>query len=212
MDIKNAEYFFTNYVGYTPDDELKVKQTNDMIAHYVDASMESYLPRIYEACARDEVLNTKNIPKHLWTRGNLIEDAFYMCPLLTLYNSAPVYDPMTETMKTSKYYRENIEYFSVDSVLYTARKLLRQNEVFSTDKDDTGAVYHILQRYKRLKEKDIQPLDMLMFLILHHKDEPIRIIDLTQDEDKVLDELERYQVKLREKNLFRVVWRGSLDE
>ena len=211
MDIKDAEYFFTNYVGYAPDDALKVKQTNEMICHYVDSGLEEQLPKIYEVCAKDEVLNKDNIPKQLWKDGNLLEDAFYLHPALTLRNHAPELDPITGQIREYPYYRENIEYFSMDDLLRFASGNLKHDDVIDTEREDRGAAFHLLKRYEPLKKEGIQPLDVVLFLVSESRGEKIRLLHVSEKEDEVLEMLRNYKKKLEEMGRNHAVWRGCLD-
>lgn len=211
MEITNAEFFFTNYVGYTPEDEKKFYDTQDMIGHYADCKMESFLPDIYEACAKDECLNAHNIPKHLWEKGNLLsDDAFYMHPALTIMSQKPQYDASIGEFVEFPYYRENLEFFSMDDVLRFAYEHLPSSMIRSEDKD-AGTVRYMLKKYASLKKQDIQPLDMVLFLISTHDGDIAKLLDCMDDENHVLDMVICYRNRLKDHNRFHVTWRGGLD-
>ena len=210
LNIKDPEYFFTNYVGYTPDDASKVRKTNEMIHHYVESSMEDWLPKIYETCARDEVLDTENVPKNLWKDGNLLEDAFYMHPILTIRNQAPQLDPYSGMIYETSYYRENIEYFSIDDLLAYAYNSLQHESAIERKKEDRGAAFHLLKRYSSLKKENIQPLDMVLFLVTANRGEHMKLIQVAEKEDEVLGTIRSYKKKLEDMGQYHVTWRGSL--
>ena len=124
MKIDSAEYFYTNYVGHGPGDDNAYE-------------------KIYEACAKDEVLDTKNRPVKLWEAflsgyddalvdRNLIEPGkFYMHHALTLHEPAPVYVP-EGGMKTFRHYRENREFWTFGRLVEWARDCIeREGTVFS---------------------------------------------------------------------------------
>lgn len=212
MELTNPEFFYTNYVGYTPEDEKKYRDTKDMIGHYVDCRMERHLADIYEACAKDECLNVHNIPKHLWKDGNLLEDdAFYMHPVLTIMSRNPEYDAETGSFIEYPYYRENIEFFSMNDVLRYAYEHLPSSTIRS-EKEDIGAVRYMLKKYAPLKKKCVQPLDMILYLISTHEGNVTKLLDMTEDEDHVLQEVLSYKRRLEDHNRFCVTWRGSLNE
>lgn len=212
MDLRSAEYFYTNYVGHHPLDEKQHAQTQDMIGHYVDAGLESFLPDIYEHCAKDGVVNTTNIPKALWAEGNLMGDAFYMHPALSLMSPAPAYDPFTGEVETYRYYRENVERFTLDDILRYADGMLKRPPMLVNGKEDKGAVKYLLGKYAVLRQKKIEPLDMVMFLILHHRGESVRLIDIAEGDEEVLAMLLQYQVRLIGMGRYKVTWRGRLNE
>ena len=211
MKITNPEFFFTNYVGYTPDEEKKFYDTRDMIGHYIDSGMEGFLPSIYEACAKDECLTAHNIPKHLWKQGNFLEDgAFYMHPALTIMSQKPQYDSVTGKFIEYPYYRENLEFFSMDDVLRFAYEHLPSSMIRSEDKD-AGTVKYMLKKYADLRKQDIQPLDMVLFLISTNDGGITKLIDCMNEEDRVLEMIICYRNRLRDHDRFHVTWRGELD-
>lgn len=212
MQIEDAEFFFTHYVGCAPEDDAVRQKTQDMICHYVDSGLSSRLPDIYEACAKDSVIDTKNIPYALWADGNLVDhDAFYMHHELTLREKPPVYDPVTDEMHVFQHYRENKELYTIADVLFYARSMIRHDADVLSDSEDIGAIKHILGRYEGLKKRKIQPLDMVLFLIDSHAKECIRLIDITENEEEVLSNVESYKAKLENMGQFHIIWRGSLD-
>lgn len=211
MKIASAEYFYTNYVGYHPDDKTKADMTRDMIAHYVESGLEKHLPDIYERCAKDEVLNQHNIPHDLWEEGNLIKtDRFYLSPALSLLNKPPVVNMETGEVITQPYFREIKEFFSIEDIMAYAGQNLKRTSVLVDAKMDEGAVKHLLGRYKGLREEGIEPLDMVMFLIGHHKGESIPLIAISEGDEEVLQMVRGYREKLRMMDLLKPVWRGAL--
>lgn len=211
MKITNTEFFFTNYVGYTPEEEKKFYDTRDMIGHYVGCGMEGFLPDIYEACAKDECLSARNIPKHLWKKNNLLEDGvFYMHPALTLMSKNPQYDAATGNFIEYPYYRENLEFFSMDDVLRFAYSHLSPSMIRSEDKD-AGTVRYMLKKYASLKKQDIQPLDMVLFLVSTHDGNIAKLIDCMSDEERVLGMVAAYRNRLKEHGRFQITWRGGLN-
>lgn len=211
MKIASAEYFYTNYVGYHPEEQTKADMTRDMIEHYVESGLEEFLPSIYERCSKDEVLNQHNIPRDLWEEGNLIKpDTFYLNPALSLQSKPPVVNMETGEVVTMPYYRENKEFFSVRDVVDYARQNLKHSAVLQDEKMDIGAVKHLLSRYSGVREEGIEPLDIVMFLIDHHKGESIPIISIADDTEHVLQMVKSYRSKLKLMNLLKHVWRGAL--
>ena len=216
MKIDSAEYFYTNYVGHGPGDENAYQKTQDMIDHYVDSDLGWCLPSIYEACAKDGVLDTKNRPTQLWREvlgdKNLIEPGtFYMHHVLTLHEPAPVYTPEGE-MKTFRHYRENCEFWTFGRLVEWARSCIeREGTVFSIE-EDKGAMNFLLKRYDPLKKENIQPLDVVLYLIDEHWREKISLLRLKEGEEEVLFKLRSYKAKLEGMDQFRVIWRGCLNE
>ena len=223
MKIDSAEYFYTNYVGHGPGDDNAYEKTQDMIAHYVDSDLGWCLPSIYEACAKDEVLDTKNRPVKLWEAflsgyddalvdRNLIEPGkFYMHHALTLNEPAPVYVP-EGGMKTFRHYRENREFWAFGRLVEWARDCIeREGTVFSVE-EDKGAMNFLLKRYEPLKKEGIQPLDVVLYLIDEHWNEKISLLRLKENEEDVLSKLRSYKAKLEGMNQYHVIWRGCLNE
>lgn len=212
MEITNPEFFFTNYVGYTPDDEKKYRDTKDMIGHYVDSGMRFFLADIYETCAKDECLNARNIPKHLWKDGNLLDEgAFYMHPVLTIMSRSPEYDTESGEFIEYPYYRENVEFFSMDEVISYAYERLPSSMIRS-EKEDAGAVRYMLKKYAPLKEKGIQPLDMILFLFSAQDGNFTKLLDVMEGEEDILRQIMSYKFRLEDHDRFRIVWRGGLNE
>lgn len=213
MKIDDAEFFFANYVGCEPEDDKKCRMTQDMISHYIDSGLRQFLPLIYESCAKDGFLGTMNIPRQLWKDGNLLEEGvFYLHPELTIHEPAPVYDPQTDSVVSYPHFRENKERYNVFDAVCYADKMLKRDEDLRNDSEDVGAVRYILKRYDGLKKKNIQPVDMLLFLIDAHAHEALKLINLTDGEDAVLETILSYKAKLEDMGQFKVVWRGSLSE
>lgn len=213
MKTTDPEFFFTNYVGCSPENDEAYYQTADMIEHYVDAGMTDWLPRIYEHGAKRKKLDVHNIPRHLWSEGNLLEEnRFYLHPALSLFNKPPQFDPATGRQTIYPYYRENIEFFSLDmAVLFVEQNLSRFAEIKDI-KQDLGAVKYLLGRYKPLQAKGINPLDMFLFLVSDHKGERIDIIDLQKYEDEMVDKILAYSQKLKQAGKYKVCWRGHLND
>lgn len=212
MQLEDAAFFYTHYVGYSPEDDKIREKTQAMVGHYLDSGLKSLLPDIYEACAKDGVLDTTNIPTHLWSDGNLIDNSrFYMHHELTIQEHAPVYDPETGEMRVFPHYRENKERYTIADALRYARTKLKHDDAVVSDKEDAGAIRHILKRYDGLKKRNIQPIDMLLYLIDFHAKEAIRLIDVMQNEEEVLASVENYKRKLENMCQFKILWRGALD-
>jgi hypothetical protein len=213
VKISNPEFFYTNYVGSSPEDDKSYYQTADMIEHYVDAGMTGWLPKIYEYGAKRKKLDAHNIPCHLWKEGNLLEEnRFYLHPALTLFNPPPQFNPETGTQVVYPYYRENIEFFSLDmAVLYVEQSLPRINEIKDI-KQDFGSIRYLLNRYAPLKAKGINPLDMFLFLVSDHKGERIGILELQKYEDEIVEKILAYIEKLKQADKYKICWRGHLNE
>lgn len=212
MQITDPEFFYTHYVGHAPEQEYKWYWTRDMIEHYLDSGLRDKLPDIYEACAPDEVLSPANIPYHLWEKNNLITpDAFYMHPQLRLNNKAPQYDPTTNQTITYPFYWEVREYYSMDHLISYTYQMIQKNKSIDSFYSDKKMLYRFLDRYRNFRNKGIEPLDVVLFLILYHKGEKIDLVALTNNEDQIIDQVIQYQQKLKAKDLYRVTWRGSLN-
>ena len=216
MKIDSAEYFYTNYMGHGPGDDNAYNKTQGMIDHYVDSGLGWCLPSIYEACAKDGVLDTKNIPTQLWREvlgdKNLIEPGtFYMHHVLTLHEPAPVYIREGK-MKTFKHYRENCESWTFGRLVEWARDCIGRGGTMFSVEEDKGAMNFLLKRYEPLKKEDIQPLDVVLYLIDEHWREKIPLLRLKEGEEEVLSKLRSYKAKLEGMNQYRVIWRGCLNE
>jgi hypothetical protein len=212
MEITDAEFFFKNYVGYHPEEEWMYESTKGMIEHYVESGLKDRLLDIYEACAEDGVLTADNIPHHLWQDGNiLIPGQFYLHPELTLMQRAPEINIFTGEAVVKEHYREIKELYTLNDVLIYASKLLRRDTLLKDENQDIGAVKHLLKRYARQEaELGIMALDMVMFLIRHHKGERIELINISQGEDEVALQVRAYAEKLKSMNRHRIIWRGNI--
>lgn len=212
VKVTDVDFFFTNYVGFTPEEDWKRQQTEDMIAHYIDSGLKSRLPDIYEACYKDEVLNIHNIPYALWETNNLIDhNHFYMHPELTLMNKQPQLDITSGNVITFQAYRENIEYYSMDDILMFISRMLKRTEEIKDINSEHGSIRHLLKKYRVLKSEGIDPLDMILFLVSYHKNESIDTIRLSEGEEEVLQTVRRYNEKLKSANRNKKIWRGSLN-
>lgn len=212
MKVTDVDFFFTNFVGYTPDEDWKRLQTEDMIKHYVDCGLKEKLPDIYAACCRDEVLNTKNIPYKLWYKGNLIDpNHFYLHPELTLMSKPPQVDTATGNVITYPRYRENVEYYSIDNILMYISKMLKRTEEIKDIRSEYGSIHHLLKKYQALNSEGLAPLDMVLFLITYHKNESIDTISLSTGEEEVLKTVRQYNEKLKAINRHKKMWRGTLN-
>lgn len=213
MKVTDPEFFYTHYVGHSPEQEYKWYWTRDMIGHYLDSGLEDKIPEIYEACAPDEVLAPTNIPFYLWEKNNLIQpNIFYMHPELRIKNKAPQFDPDTGKTVTFPFYWEIREFYSMDHLIGFLYRTIRRNNNIDSLRQDKSLLYRFLDRYRNFHRQGIEPLDIVMSLISHHKTERMDVIALTNDEDFVIDQLIQYQQKLKTKGLYHITWRGSLND
>lgn len=211
MELTNVEFFYTYYVGHSPEDERKRIWSEEMIAHYLDSGMKFFLPDIYERCVKDEALTPQNIPYDLWEKGNLLKPGqFYLHKELTILGKPPVMNPLTGQVIEYPHFREMKEFYTIDHILNFAQQMLRRNPEIDSGHSDKKIVLHLLDRYRNLKK--IDPLDMVLYLISYHKGEQISMIELQNGEEEVLQTLYRYQEKLRAMNKYRIIWRGSLND
>ena len=213
MKIVDPEFFYSNYVGHSPEDDDAYYRTSEMIEHYTESGMTEWLPKIYECCAKNEELNARNIPRHLWAEGNLLEEGrFYLHPVLTLLNPSPQFNPETGKQIIYPYYRENIERFTLEDVLFYAKKTFSRVEKIKDFRQDLGSLRFLLNKYRPLREEGINPLDMLLFLITECKGECIDMLDLQKNEDKMVGKISAYIQKLKAMGKYGITWRGHLDD
>lgn len=212
MQVTDANFFYKNYVGYYPDEDWMFESTQGMIEHYVESGLKEKLLDIYEACAGDGVLAADNIPYELWQDGNiLIPGRFYLHPELTLMQRAPEINIFTGEAVVRPHYREIRELYTLNDVLLYAGKMLRRDTLLKDEKQDIGAVKHLLKRYARQQEElGIMALDMILYLIRHHKGERIELLNISQDEDIVAQQVRAYAEKLKTMGRHKIIWRGNI--
>ena len=212
MEITDAGFFYKNYVGYHPEEEWMYDSTKDMIEHYVESGLKDRLLDIYEACAGDGVLTADNIPHELWQEGNmLIPGQLYVHPERTLMQRAPEINIFTGEAVVRAHYREIKELYTLNDLLIYASKMLRRDTLLKDENQDAGAIKHLLKRYARQQaELGIMALDMVLFLIRHHKDERIELINISQDEDVVAQQVRAYAEKLKSMDRHKIIWRGNI--
>lgn len=213
MKIEDANFFFKNYVGRTPDDHTKVLRTEDMIKHYIDSGLKDSLLKIYEYGCKDEELNTKNIPRKLWQEDNLINpDEFYLHDELYLTNPMPIVDPVYMSVKTTPYFHETKEKYTMNDLLLYIDSNLKRTSCIQDHGNDIGSIKYLFNKYKGLKSEGIHPIDMILFLIDYHAGESIRIIDLNRDDETVLRQVKEFDNKLKSIGKHKIQWRGSLGD
>ena len=210
MQIRTAEYFYAHYVGAMPDNIDDFKKSESMIAHYLDSGLEKLLPNIYEYCAKDKILNTNNIPRHLWKDKNLlVQDKFYLHKEIKLMNPPPLFDPKTCTVKEYEYYCEMREFYSAENLLKYAytnmpKKLIHDRKM------DLGALQYLMKRYWKLQTEGLNPLDMILFLIDENSENNTEIINIKESENNVYVKLKAYDLKLKQMDRHKIKWRGLL--
>ena len=209
MTIESAEYFYENYVGSFTS-EKDYASTVAMIQHYLDSGLRESLLDIYEACARDKMLSAKNIPSHLWKRNNLVvPGVFYLHPALKLVNPPPMYDAFTDTTVDTPYYCEIKERFTIQDVERYAIEMMQERLIYDREKN-AGAIQYLLKRYWKIQKTGLQSLDIVLFLIDEAKGQRKELVNLTDNEDAVYQQLTAYNKKLLEIGMHNIVWRDNI--
>ena len=205
MDVKSPNFFFTNYVGHSPDDFEDYKETKVMIDHYIDSGLEDYLPQIYDVCAFDEKLTRDNIPFTLWEENNLIKpNVFYLHKELKHVNKSPEFDPAVGE-KAYPYYCEMKERFTFEDLLSYANREI-SNKFFESKKYFASTLRYMMKRYSSMKEK-INMLDMVLFMIDECRNTGLSNAAITDNEEAAAEKIVLYREKLEQLGKDHVVWR-----
>jgi hypothetical protein len=209
MNIHTANFFYSNYVGYMPEDNNIIACTEAMIEHYKASKLDWAITKIFEVCAKDGILSPMNIPYNIWEEGNLIKhNKFYLHPALRLTNPAPIYDPFTDEIKVSDYYYEINEYFSIDNIyayiINTTQSLFLQ----FNQKRNFNTIRYCLNRCKELERRfNIEALDILLTTIDCASNNCKQIIKITDYEEEAVNILLNYKRKLESLNKYKIEWR-----
>lgn len=204
MNINDPNFFFTNYVGHSPDDFEDYKITKIMIDHYRDSGLEEYLPQIYDACALDGKLTPDNIPYQLWEENNLIKkDKFYLHNELKLTSKPPIFDPTIGEI-THSYYCEMKERYTFEDILSYANVNIKSN-FFEDDERFSSILKYMFKRYSSLKRANC--LDMILFVIDECTDVGLSVSTITEKEEIAANKIIAYHEKLKQLDKDHVVWR-----
>ena len=209
MELDSLEFFYKNYIGYTPDVSQKIHNTTQAMIHHMFESklwLENIF-QVYEVCAADGYIAPNNIPRYLWAANNLMDFSEpYIHKNLVLRSKAPYFDGALGKLVSYPYYFENIEFYSLDNLVDYAYNQLNIHPSLQDRKRDKGLLNFYLQKYK---DVPAPTLDYVLFMIDAAAENPMpkNINDISQYEAVTLSSLQFKIQDLKNQGLYKIVWR-----
>lgn len=154
-------------------------------------------------------LNGDNLNDSLW-RGSLMKrNAFYLHKELRITSPAPVFDYSRNKEIIFPYYCEMIIRYTITDVLnYFYTKLSYINRKLVDEKTDRKTVEFLIKKYSRIDY--VEPLDIILCSIDNHliqRDDCCRLIDITNTNLYIVNQLIDEMQELEAKGLRRIIWR-----
>lgn len=203
------DFYYSNVLGYTPEDEGSQRKTRCTIAYLEDCGFtKGELIQILLDCKASEVLTVEHLPQSVWEGSLTKPNCFYYHHTLQIASKPPHYDAKLRREVIEPFFMEmRARYTMKDLIAYFYDKLCIDMELMD-EKRDTARMQALLKKYERLSF--ISALDFVLSLIDYASYTHMRVVnvfDIEKAEPEVFDELKRKtaEASFHGKNL--IVWR-----
>ena len=205
-----VDLFYTNNLGYYPEDETLIKITENTINYLIDCKIsQNDIVKVIEGSQKKEYLPPNNLPDFLWKDSLIEKDKFYYHKELQLVSKAPELDLKTWKIITYPFYKEmKIKFTYKDLLSYCCQKGYEYTPI--DEKHDIAPLKYLLEKYKAIKH--INALDLILFMIdiFFNNEKYVNNLMLMQKYDnESIKLLESFKAEARLKNTDQIVYRGN---
>ena len=204
-----ADFYYSNVLGYTPNNSEDIKRTELTAAFLVECGLEKHeiVQALLQSNAKER-LTPDDLPDHLWEGSLTRRGQFYYHHTLQLTSRPPHFDIKSGREIIEPYYLEmKIRYSMKDLLRYYYSKLSIDEELMD-ERRDAARMEAILKKYERLSF--VSALDFVLSLIdytAYAHQRVLNVFDIEKNEAEVFDDLKRKaaEASFHGKNV--IVWR-----
>lgn len=204
------DFYYTNVLGYTPENMDDIKATSATIAYLQDCGLTvNEVKAVILACDAVERLTPADLPDTLWSGSLTRRDRFYYHHALQITSKPPHYDAELGKEVIEPYFLEiKARYAMQDLIHYFYTKLNVDIELMN-EKRDSARMASLLKKYEQLSF--VSSLDFVLSLIdyaAYSHQRILSIFDIEKNETEVFEELKRKaaEASFHGKNV--IVWRN----
>ena len=205
-----VDFFYSQCVGIYPNNEIKIRITEDTIDYLKDNKLSSN--KIIEALKSSncqDCLYPENLPDELWNDSLIRRNRFYYHKQLQLVSKAPALDILTGKIITYPFYKEIIINFTMKDLIdyfYTAMDISKE---LIDIKKDSGSFNYLFKKYSAIK--DIETLDLILVMIdiTKQNHRVTNIINIEEYNSEAINTLRSWQKEARIADANKIIWRSS---
>lgn len=205
-----VDFFYSQCVGIYPNDETKVRITEDTVDYLKDNKFSSdKIIEVLKLSKCQDCLYPDNLPDELWNDSLIRRNRFYYHKRLQLISKAPVLDILTGKIITYPFYKEIIINFTMKDLIdyfYTAMDISKE---LIDIKKDSGSFNYLFKKYSAIK--DIETLDLILVMIdiTKQNHRVTNIINIEEYNSEAINTLRSWQKEARIADANKIIWRSS---
>lgn len=205
-----VDFFYSQCVGIYPNDETKVRITEDTVDYLKDNKFSSdKIIEVLKLSKCQDCLYPNNLPDELWNDSLIRRNRFYYHKRLQLISKAPALDILTGKIITYPFYKEIIINFTMKDLIdyfYTAMDISKE---LIDIKKDSGSFNYLFKKYSAIK--DIETLDLILVMIdiTKQNHRVTNIINIEEYNSEAINTLRSWQKEARIADANKIIWRSS---
>lgn len=205
-----VDFFYSQCVGTYPNNEIKIRITEDTIDYLKDNKLTS--DKIIETLKLSncqDCLYPENLPDELWNDSLIKRNRFYYHNRLQLISKAPTLNILTGKIITYPFYKEIIINFTIKDLIdyfYTTMDISKE---LMDIKKDSGSFNYLFKKYSAIK--DIETLDLILVMIdiTKQNHRVTNIINIEEYNSEAIETLRSWQKAARIADANKIIWRSS---
>ena len=204
-----TDFYYTEILGYSPEDDGSVRQTSNTIEHLKDNGFnEKEIIMILLRCPKSLALKPDDLPDELW-EGSLMEQGrYYAHHILHITSRPPYYDSTLNDMVIEPLFIEMKIRFTLEDLVEYFYMKNRIDQELKEMKRDKPRMTTLLDKYRKLSF--CTPLDFVLCLIDKSSISKKRctgIFDIEQYEGEIIEPIKANNAEASFHGRNRIIWR-----